>query len=146
HPVGWAVRFMQRLHGAEPAARDAVIGELGLLPLLDQPVGTLSRGQRKRVLLALALVTPYRLLLLDEPFEGLDVRQVRETAALFRAEVARGRTLFLSIHQLGDAERVCARMVLLCAGRVLGQGTLAELRAQAGLPQGTLEEVFLALT
>jgi ABC-type multidrug transport system ATPase subunit len=70
--------------------------------------------------------------------------------AVLRAH-AKHRTLFLSIHQLGDAERVCDRFVLLSAGRVAGEGTLDELRARAGLAAGGgervgLEEVFLALT
>ena len=63
-----------------------------------------------------------------------------------REEAARGRTLFLSIHQLTDAARVCDRLVLLSAGRVAGEGTLEELRERAGLSEGGLEEVFLALT
>ncbi len=148
HPVRWALQFMGRLHGADPSAPATVSAELGLAPLLDRPLGTLSRGQRKRVLLALGLVTPAPLLLFDEPFEGLDVRQARETAALLRAQTAppRARTLFLSIHQLGDAERVCDRMVLLSGGRVLGAGTLAELQARAERPGAPLEDVFLALT
>jgi len=54
--------------------------------------------------------------------------------------------LFLSIHQLGDAARICDRLVLLSGGRVVGEGTLDELRAKAELPSADLEEVFLALT
>jgi ABC-2 type transport system ATP-binding protein len=90
-------------------------------------------------------------LLADEPFDGLDLRQSREVAATLRAHVSRGRTLFLSIHQIADAARICDRFVLLSAGRVCGEGTLpelSELAARRGVapPQGNLEEVFLALT
>ena len=68
--------------------------------------------------------------------------------ALLRKVPARGRTLFVSIHQLVDAGRMCDRLVLLSRGRVAGVGTLDELRMQAGLAQSDagLEEVFLALT
>ena len=66
------------------------------------------------------------------------------TAAL-REHSAAGRTLFLSIHQIGDAARFCDRFVLLNSGRVRGEGTLPELAAQANLREN-LEEVFLALT
>jgi ABC-2 type transport system ATP-binding protein len=69
--------------------------------------------------------------------------------ALLRMVPAGGRTLFVSIHQLVDAARMCDRLVLLSRGRVVGAGTLAELRALAGLadaPGAGLEEVFLALT
>ena len=72
----------------------------------------------------------------------------RDIMALLRTVPAQGRTLFVSIHQLVDAARMCDRLVLLSRGRVAGVGTLDELRTQAGLSQGDggLEEVFLALT
>jgi ABC-type multidrug transport system ATPase subunit len=98
------------------------------------------------VLIALALLTPQPLVLLDEPFDGLDLRQVREIGPLFRRVAATGRALLLSIHQLHDAARVCDRLVLLSDGRVVGEGTLDELRARADRPDGDVEDVFLALT
>ena len=81
-------------------------------------MGTLSKGQRKRALLAIGMLTPHPLLLVDEPFDGLDLRQTREVGAALRAHAATGRTLFLSIHQIADAARVCDRFVLLSGGRV----------------------------
>ena len=124
---------------------------MGLGSLLSRPIGTLSRGQRKRALLAAGLLTPQPALLIDEPFDGLDLRQAREAAAALRSHAARGRTLFLSIHQVADAARFCDRFVLLSNGRVCGEGTVAELQeksaARAATGAGeTLEEVFLALT
>jgi len=129
----------------------AVVDLLRLRPLLNGLVRSLSKGERKRFLIALGLLAPEPLLLLDEPFDGLDLRQTREARAVLRAEAARGRTLFLSIHQLSDAARTCDRFVLLADGRVVGEGTLAELRGRAGLPSlgqdvDGMEEVFLALT
>ena len=59
---------------------------------------------------------------------------------------AANRTLMLSIHQLIDAGRVCDRLVLLSAGEVAGEGTISELRTKANLPDGGVEEIFLALT
>src|SRR5258708_38508691 len=109
-------------------------------------VGSLSKGELKRVDLAVGLVTPHPLLLLDEPFDGLDYRQARDVMALLRTYPAKGRTLFLSIHQLTDAARVWDRLVLLSKGHVAGEGTLPELRQKAGLSDGGLEEVFLSLT
>src|SRR5258708_11054003 len=85
-----------------------------------------------------------------EPFGGLDLRQARELVVTLRAHAASGRTLFLSIHQINDAARVCDRFVLLSNGRACGEGTLPELAAIAGRTgapaQNDLEEVFLALT
>jgi len=97
-------------------------------------------------LLALALLTSQPLLLLDEPFDGLDLRQTREVMSLLRSHAAEGRTLLLSIHQLIDAGRVCDRLILLSDGKVAGTGSIAELRAQANLAAGDVEEIFLALT
>ncbi|HET9982161.1 MAG TPA: ABC transporter ATP-binding protein [Longimicrobiales bacterium] len=144
--VGWLLGFFARLYGAAAGARARVEAELGLGELLGARVGELSKGQRKRVLLALGLLSPRPLLLLDEPFDGLDLRQTRDVATVLRRHAGGGRTLFLSIHQLADAARVCDRLVLLSAGRVAGEGTLDELRERAGLAGAGLEEVFLALT
>jgi ABC-2 type transport system ATP-binding protein len=126
-----------------------VVRELDLEPLLDSPIGTLSKGQRKRALLAIGLLTPQPVLLADEPFDGLDLRQSRDVARTLRAHAADGRTLVLSIHQITDAARVCDRFVLLSGGRVRGEGTFDELSEVAtahGAPAADLEEVFLALT
>lgn len=144
--VAWALRFSAALHGATAAEVAEVEFALGLGPLGPQRIGTLSKGQRKRMLIALALLTPQPLILLDEPFDGLDLRQVRDIGPWFRRVAETGRTLLLSIHQLHDAVRVCDRLVLLSDGRVVGEGTLDELRIRAGLPQADVEEVFLALT
>ena len=146
--VRWALDFtIGFLRGREPL-RDEAIEQLDLRPLLDQPIGTLSKGQRKRALLAIGLLTPQPALLIDEPFDGLDLRQARDVAAALRAHAARGRTLFVSIHQIGDAARFCDRFVLLSSGRVCGEGTVPELAAlaNASSPSDNLEEVFLALT
>jgi ABC-type multidrug transport system ATPase subunit len=97
-------------------------------------------------MLALALITPHPLLLMDEPFDGFDLRQTREIMGLLRQVAAQGRTLVLAIHQLVDAERVCDRFVLLADGRLRGIGSLDELRSRTGQAAAGLEDVFLALT
>jgi ABC-2 type transport system ATP-binding protein len=144
-PVAWALDFTIGFLRGRAELRREVVEQLDLGDLLRQPIGTLSKGQRKRVLLAIGLLTTQSALLIDEPFEGLDLRQARDIAAALRAHAARGRTLFLSIHQIGDAARFCDRFVLLSSGRVCGEGTVAELAARAGAGED-LEEVFLALT
>src|SRR6202044_2982750 len=111
--------------------------QLDLKPLLHRPIGALSKGQRKRVLLGIGLLTPQPALLIDEPFEGLDLRQARDIAAALRTHAARGRTLFLSIHQISDAARFCDRFVLLSAGRICGEGTVPELAALAQARDGS---------
>ena len=150
-PVRWALDFTIGFLGGRAELREEVVDQLDLRQLLRQPAGALSKGQRKRVLLAIGLLTRQPALLIDEPFEGLDLRQARDIAAALRMHAARGRTLFLSIHQIGDAARFCDRFVLLSGGRVRGEGTVQELSALAAgrhLPASSddFEEVFLALT
>ena len=149
--VRWALDFTIGFLRGRASLRDEVIEQLDLHKLLQQPIGTLSRGQRKRVLLGIGLLTPQPALLIDEPFDGLDLRQSRDIAKALRTYVARGRTLFLSIHQISDAAHFCDRFVLLSSGRVCGEGSVQELAAlaaahNASKPCESLEEVFLALT
>jgi len=149
--VGWALDFTVGFLRGRADLRDEVVDQLALAPLLDQPIGTLSKGQRKRALLGIGLLTHQPALLIDEPFDGLDLRQARDIAAALRAHAARGRTLFLSIHQISDAARFCDRFILLSGGRVCGEGTVTELAALAAAHDNSktydnLEEVFLALT
>jgi len=105
----------------------------------------LSKGYSRRLMLAIGLLTPQPLLLMDEPFDGFDLKQTREIMGVLRWCAAEGRTLVLAIHQLLDAERICDRFVLLTDGRVRGAGTLGDLRTRTHLPTGSLEEIFLAL-
>jgi ABC-2 type transport system ATP-binding protein len=149
--VRWALDFTIGFFGGRADMLSQVVEELDLGRLLRQRIGTLSKGQRKRAMLAIGLLSPQPALLIDEPFEGLDLRQSREIAAALRGHATQGRTLFLSIHQIADAARFCDRFVLLSGGRVRGEGTVQELAALAqargaSKNSGGLEEVFLALT
>ncbi|MES2176328.1 MAG: ABC transporter ATP-binding protein [Gemmatimonadota bacterium] len=144
--VSWVLALIGDLYGVSVPDRLAIISALGLGAHLGARMRSLSKGEHKRVMLATALLATQQMLLLDEPFEGLDLRQTREMMDVLRAQRERGKTLFLSIHQLLDAERVCDRFVLLSAGRTVGEGTLHDLRGAVGRPTATLEEVFLALT
>jgi len=140
------LNFFAGVYGHSAAEVGATIDSVELAPVLRKRICALSKGYNRRLLLALGLLTPQNVLLMDEPFDGFDLRQSRNVIQMLRKEAARGRTLILAIHQLGDAERVCDRFLLLAGGRVRGMGTLGELRMQTGLPQGSLEDIFLALT
>ena len=144
--VARLLEFFAAAYGRPARITTEAIGALGLAPVLRRRIGALSKGYGRRLMLALALIAPQPLLLMDEPFDGFDLRQTREIMAVVRDVARRGRTLVLAIHQLIDAERVCDRFVLLADGRIRGIGTLADLRAQTGMPAGGLEDVFLALT
>jgi ABC-2 type transport system ATP-binding protein len=144
--VSRVVQVFEELYPASAGRGQEILQELKLEALQPRRVAALSKGEAKRLLLALALLTPHPLLLLDEPFDGLDLRQAHHVMQLLRSVASKGRTLFLSIHQLNDAARVCDRLVLLSDGEIVGHGTVDELMARAGLKSGGLEEVFLALT
>jgi ABC-2 type transport system ATP-binding protein len=138
--------FFGTVHGRTERELAETVGAVGLVPVLRKRVHALSKGFGRRLMLALALLTPQPLLLMDEPFDGFDLRQTRDVMGLLRRIAASGRTLMLAIHQLAHAERVCDRFVLLADGAVRGTGTLDELRNQTRLTSASLEDVFLALT
>jgi ABC-2 type transport system ATP-binding protein len=149
-PVHWVLEYNLGFFAGRREIYEQVIADLALAPLMRVPIRALSKGQRKRVLLALGLIAPQPILLIDEPFEGLDLRQSREAAATLRRHLTPDRTFFLSIHQIADAAKVCDRFVLLSGGRVVAEGTLDTLTALARQRAGhelpsDFEEVFLAL-
>jgi ABC-2 type transport system ATP-binding protein len=133
-----------RLYGVENLSRR--IGELAeslaLEPFLDRPAGSLSAGQKTRVALAKALINKPEVLLLDEPTVSLDpdtADWVRSRLEAFRR--ARGATILLASHNMGEVERLCDRVVMLKQGRIVDDGSPAELIARYG--RASLEEVFL---
>jgi ABC-2 type transport system ATP-binding protein len=142
--------FRARLKGV--ARRDLashIDAALALCDLGEQRrrlIGQLSRGFRQRVGLADACIADPPVLILDEPTAGLDPVQTRAFRALL-GRMGEVRSVLVSSHDLGDIEAVAARVVVLAAGRVVGEGTPAALRQAAGLPaESTLEDVFVALT
>jgi ABC-2 type transport system ATP-binding protein len=150
-PVRWAIDFSLGFFSGRRSAATDVIHDLQLGPLMKTKVGALSKGQRKRVLLALGLLAPQPVLVIDEPFEGLDLRQSREVQVVLRKHAAAGRTIFISIHQIADAARICDRFVLLSSAGVVAEGTLEELERLASSKAvlhapNDFEEIFLALT
>jgi ABC-2 type transport system ATP-binding protein len=138
--------FFANVYRRSAADVATTIASLELQPVLRKRVSALSKGYNRRLLLAIGLLTPQRVLIMDEPFDGFDLRQTRNIIEVIRNAAGRERTFILAIHQLGDAERVCDRFILLSGGQVRGIGSLPELRSQAGIPQESLEEIFLAIT
>src|SRR5215468_6486933 len=123
-----------------------IVSTVGLRPVLAKRIHALSKGYNRRLIIALGFLTRHPILLMDEPFDGFDLRQTRDMMDVVRRVASDGRTLLLSIHQLRDAEQVCDRFALLADGRIRGVGTLEQLRGRANRPSGSLEDMFLALT
>jgi len=138
--VRWTLELTARMF--ETLLNETLLDDLDLVALQHATVKSLSKGEAKRLDIAIGLAAPRTILLLDEPFDGLDLRQTRQVMDVLRRDAANGRTLVLSIHQLSDAARVCDRFLLLDHGKSVAEGTLDELTSGVG----GLEEVFLALT
>jgi ABC-2 type transport system ATP-binding protein len=145
------LEFVASLHDmprAEARRRAAASAErFGLGPDAKAFTVTYSQGMRKRLALAAALIHDPRVLILDEPTNGLDPRGAREMRELMVGLAAEGRTIFLSTHLLDTAERVCHRVAIVRAGALQALGTPAELRSRyAAAPDATLEDLFLKVT
>ncbi len=126
------------------AAADELIDWLGLRPHAHERCEGFSRGMRQKVALAGALVHDPRLIILDEPLTGLDAGTARQVKDLLQARVKNGHTVIMTTHILEVAERMAERIGVLSNGRLIAEGTLAELRLRSGRG-GTLEDVFLTL-
>lgn len=119
---------------------------LGLMPHALQRCETFSRGMRQKLVLAGALMREPQLLILDEPLTGLDAEAARLAKDLLNRHVAAGGAVILTTHILDVAERMAERIGVIRAGRLIAEGTFAELRANAhGGSAATLEDVFLEL-
>ncbi len=111
----------------------------------DDPVGGFSRGMRQKIAIACALLPEPPLLILDEPLSGLDAPSAMAIKEVLKRWAERGGGVLYTSHLLDVVERVADRIVILSAGEVAAEGTLAELRARTG-EDGTLERVFEAVT
>ncbi len=116
----------------------------------NELIETYSHGMRQKVAIVAAMLPDPPVLIVDEPMVGLDPHAARQVRELFRGHADRGRTVLLTTHSLPLAEAVCDRLVVLDRGRVLGEGTMEQLRAQTGTEAGgvhgdSLERIFFKL-
>lgn len=119
------------LSGAKLRERtDLVLDECGLGPMYRRVIRELSKGYRQRTALAQALIHDPDIIVLDEPTSGLDPHQIVEVRQLIRA-LAKGRTVILSTHILQEVEATADRIVIINHGRIVGDGTVEELRGRA---------------
>ncbi len=112
----------------------------------DTLIATLSHGNRQKVMLIAALLHAPKLLILDEPFSGLDVRTTKIMKDIIRIHVENGGAVLLSTHIMEVAEGLVDRVGIIDDGNLVGIGTLRELRTQSQDEDETLENIFLRLT
>jgi ABC-2 type transport system ATP-binding protein len=134
---------MRGLTGAHRRARlDYVIGRLQLEGVVAQSIDTLSKGFKRRVGLAQAIVHDPQVLILDEPTDGLDPLQKHEVRTLI-GEIAKEKTIVISTHILEEVDAVCTRAIIIARGKLVADDTPAGLKARA--PSGRLDDVFRAV-
>src|ERR1700734_2961243 len=128
------------------AANKRIDGLLRLLSLYDDrhaAISGYSKGMRQKVLIAAAIMHNPELVLLDEPFSGLDVGSALVLRSLIQELAARGKVVLFSSHELDTVERVCSRVVILHRGKIVADDSIASLRTLMELP--TLESIFSQL-
>lgn len=128
---------------AQRRAHD-LIGWLGLTPHANELCAGFSKGMLQKVALAGALVHEPRLIILDEPLTGLDAGSARQVKDVLLGKVRDGVTVIMTTHILEVAERMAERIGVIAQGRLIAEGTLAELRSRIGR-ESSLEDIFLDL-
>lgn len=135
---------IRELAGAQAQSAIArAIARTELASVLDRPIETLSKGFRRRVGLAQAILHDPEVLILDEPTDGLDPNQKHAVRALIR-EMAPSKTIVISTHVLEEVEAVCTRAIIIDRGRIVADATPAELAARS--KTGRLDDIFRELT
>ena len=141
------LRFTARVRGHAGAQATRLVDHAVALTSLEgvrlQPIETLSKGFKRRVGLAQALLHDPPVLVLDEPTDGLDPNQKHEVRSLI-AQMAPTKAIVISTHILEEVDAVCTRAIIIAHGRVVADATPAELGKRA--PSGRLEDVFRAIT
>jgi ABC-2 type transport system ATP-binding protein len=122
---------VRQLEGSRKAERTRdVIDRLELGGVLDQPIDTLSKGFKRRVGLAQAIIHDPKVLIMDEPTDGLDPNQKAQVRQLINA-IAHDKTIIISTHILEEVEAVCARAIIIARGRIVADDTPAKLEAMS---------------
>jgi ABC-2 type transport system ATP-binding protein len=134
-PVGEQLEYFARLHGMTAAGARAAVSEwlerLGLSDRAKAKVEELSHGNQQRAQLAAALLHEPKLLVLDEPFAGLDPVAVQTLAEVLRGEAARGAAVLFSSHQLDLVEDICEEVAIVDHGRIVATGDVNALRRRS---------------
>jgi ABC-2 type transport system ATP-binding protein len=139
------VRDLHRIPAGEAAERRAPLAAaFDLAGDLDRPIGEYSKGMKQKLLLIAALQHDPRVLLLDEPLDGLDVPAQELLKELIRERAARGDAIVYSSHILEVVERICDRVAILHQGTLAALGSPRELLEGAG--EASLSRLFLRLT
>ena len=140
------VAGLYSLDGPETARRiEECLATFEVAGTADHLIGDLSHGTRQKIAFAATFLHSPRVVVVDEPWVGLDPRSIRNVKTYLRERTREGVTVFMSTHTLSIAEEVADRIGIIHRGRLLALGSVGEIKALASHP-GTLEDVFLELT
>ncbi len=144
------LEFIADLYSMEkPLVRSRAMKFLEFFDLKDfthELIEGYSHGMKQKLIISGALIHAPKVVIVDEPMVGLDPRGARQVKDLFRDLCKEGTTVFMSTHSLGIAEAMCHRVGIILKGKMIADGSIAELRHKAEQDQGGLEEIFLKLT
>ncbi len=147
---GEFLRFAAALYGQQGPSVERRIDELMELFELsrwkDELTESYSHGMRQKLIISGALVHKPEVIVVDEPMVGLDPKSARLLKDLFRQFVDRGGTVLMSTHTLEVAETMCDRIAIIHGGRIVANGTMAEVQEQTSSEDLGLEDLFLKLT
>ena len=142
--------FIADIHQMDLQAKKERIGEFirafELEGRENEMLSGYSQGMKQKAVITAALIHKPKLLVMDEPLNGLDPRSARIVKDLIHQLSKEGVSTIFSTHVLEIAEAVCDRIAIMSVGKVLAEGTASDLRSKAGMPGSTLEELFLKMT
>ncbi len=141
------IASIRKLNAEETSERaQEYMESLGALEYYEQLVATLSHGNKQKIQIISSILHDPDLLILDEPLSGLDAKSVKVVKEIIDIHIENGGAVLFSTHIMEIAEDLCDRIAILNRGKIVGIGTMDELRQQADHVGANLEDVFLRLT
>jgi ABC-2 type transport system ATP-binding protein len=140
------LHFIKALYPENTQSIPAIVAHFELEEHINKVPSALSRGTKQKLMIAMALMRAYRILIADEPFTGLDPKQIRLLKETMLQHKKDNKLVLLSTHLLDMVEKLCDKYIILHKGRVLATGAQSELASYAGLPRdSSMENIYLKL-
>ncbi|MFU1796159.1 ABC transporter ATP-binding protein [Paenibacillus azoreducens] len=129
-------------YGTFTAEANRLLRQFGMEEVKDDLPGGFSKGMKQKMMLMLGFLSGPDVYIVDEPFIGLDPRATKDFLKLLDEERSRGAAVLMSTHVLDTAEKICDRFIMISGGRMVAEGSLADIRAKAGLAEASLFDCF----
>ena len=140
------LHFVKALYPQSDASIEALVEKLDLQKHLYKVPAMLSKGTLQKLMIAISLLRQYEIFIADEPFNGLDPRQISIFKSILSEIRQQNKAILISTHLLDMAENICDKYIFLHSGKVLAMGTKQELTEKHGLPgNSSLEDIYLSL-